>query len=138
MIWNRLSLPLLLFLTTAAEAQLVDDLKFEWNSVSMPFPVSDVMANYMDGVIIITGGCNSLKGNERVNFGEGDLFACMSTSSKTLQFDPETNAFTELADMPNERQRHAAAVVNGELYLLGGRDSNDDLVKAIDVSVTIF
>ena len=42
----------------------------------MPFPISDIMANYMaggengnddeQGFIIITGGCDSLKGNERI------------------------------------------------------------------------
>lgn len=116
----------------------------EWNSVKMPFPVSDVMANYMqgdngdeDGFIIITGGCDSIKGNERANFGEDDLFACFSTSNVTLKFDPFANTFETMATMPHERQRHAAAVMNGELYVFGGRDSNDDLVAAIDVRLLV-
>jgi hypothetical protein len=118
----------------------------EFNTVKMPFPVSDIMANYMqgengdeDGFIIITGGCNSPNGNERVSIdGVNDLFACWSTSNKTLQFDPFSNVFEELAEAPHERQRHAAVVQNTnngkELFVLGGRDSNDNLVTAIDVS----
>ena len=110
----------------------------------MPFPVSDVMANYMDygedeeGFIIITGGCDSVKGNERIPDGLGlgeDLFACTGTSNATIKFDPFANTFTTLQPMPHARQRHAAAVVQGELYVFGGRDSLDNLVPAIDVSI---
>lgn len=109
----------------------------------MPFKVSDVMANYMpgengdeDGFIVITGGCNSLKGNERLTVDGKDLFACVSSSNATLKFDPFLNSFEIMMDAPHERQRHAAAVMNGELYVLGGRDSNDTLVTAIDVSAS--
>ena len=123
-------------------AQLRDDIQFKWNSVTMPFNVSDIMANYMqgdngneDGFIIITGGCDSVKGNERISAENStDLFGCLSTSNKTLKFDPFANEFTELAEAPHPRQRHAAAVVNGELYVFGGRDADDQLVPDIDVS----
>ena len=93
------------------------------------------MANYAEGAIFLTGGCDAVRGNERVNFDGEDLFACLSTSNATLRFDPRADTFTAMAPMPHARQRHAAAVLNGELYVMGGRDSNDDLVTAIDVSV---
>ena len=74
----------------------------------MPFPLSDIMTNYMqgdngdeDGFIIITGGCNSVNGNKRVNYGGDKLFACSSTSTKTLKFDPLANTFTEMANAPH-------------------------------------
>jgi hypothetical protein len=117
----------------------------------MPFPVSDITANYVpggpanrddeSGYVLITGGCNSTRGNERINGTDPDtgapvdLFACLDTSSAALKFDPFAGTFTALADMPHPRQRHAAAFVNGELHLLGGRDSGDNLVTAIDVRV---
>mmetsp|Transcript_33437 Transcript_33437/g.49849 ORF Transcript_33437/g.49849 Transcript_33437/m.49849 type:complete len:440 (-) Transcript_33437:114-1433(-) len=121
--------------------KIVDDVEFSWSEATLPFPVSDVMANFIPdpqdeengGFIIITGGCDSIKGNERANFGDGDLFACFSTSTKTLKFDPFTEQVKVMADMPNERQRHAAGVVNGKLVVIGGRDSNDELVSALDV-----
>jgi len=120
-------------------AQLVDDVEFQWSSAKMPFPVSDVMANYMegpngdeDGFVIITGGCDAVNGNERANFGEDDLFSCFSSGNKTLKFDPFTESFETMTDMLHERQRHGGAVIDGELYVIGGRDSNDDLVAAID------
>ena len=70
----------------------------DFSPVKMPFKVSDIMANYVrgengdeDGYILITGGCNSVKGNERITTENGtDLFACFSTSNRTLKFDPFT------------------------------------------------
>ena len=136
---------LLLACSSLTLAQLVDDLQFEWNKVKLPFAVSDITATYMhgdngddDGFIIVTGGCDSPKGNERANFGDGDLFGCFSTSNRTLLFDPFANDFKDMAVMPHPRQRHAAAVAHGELYLLGGRDSEDALVTAIDVRTILL
>lgn len=113
--------------------------------------LSDMMANYVPGpggddetgYILLTGGCDAPKGNERLpsdNEEEQDLFACLSTSDITLRFDPWANRFTEMAPMPHARQRHAAVVVGGgrHLVVLGGRDANDDLVTAIDVRVLGF
>ena len=122
----------------------------DFSPVKMPFKVSDIMANYVpgengdeDGYILITGGCNSVKGNERITVEgeegeEVDLFACFSTSNRTLKFDPFTETFEELAQAPHERQRHAAVFSNGELYLIGGRDSDDALVASIDVCKTDY
>ena len=109
----------------------------------MPTPISDIMANYMpgpngdeDGFIIVTGGCDTPKGNERANFGDGDLFACFVSGNKAYKFDPFTQKFVgTIPDLPHERQRHGGAVIDGELYLIGGRDSNDTLVAAIDVRI---
>jgi hypothetical protein len=132
------------FLPTSLSLHMYNIVK--WNTVKMPFPVSDVMANYMagndedeDGFIIITGGCDSINGNERITIDNGnnetlDLFECMSITNATLKFDPRQNTFTRMADAPHARGRHAAAVVQGELYLFGGRDAADNLVSAIDVS----
>lgn len=105
------------------------------------------MANYMPGpgnddetgFILLTGGCDSPKGNERLvsdDPNEQDLFICTSTSNQTLRFDPVANTFTTVATMPHARQRHAATVVGRYLVVLGGRDTNDDLVTAIDVRVS--
>jgi len=117
-------------------ASLEDNIEFSFNDVSLPFPISDTTSNYMegelgdeDGFIIITGGCDSEKGNERI---EQHLFACSSTSNKTLKFDPYANSFMEMAEMPNQRQRHASAVIDGKLYVVGGRDSLDNIVPQID------
>jgi Kelch motif len=119
----------------------------------MPFPVSDVMANYMSGgpnhdndeqgFIIITGGCNSPKGNERIQVdiddddGNGtkkmDLFECLSITNTTLKFDPFHNTFTYMTNMPHERTRHAATIIHNELYVIGGRDNIGNMVTAIDV-----
>jgi hypothetical protein len=110
----------------------------------MPFPVSDVTATYMpgdqgddNGFVIITGGCDSPKGNERADF-DPNLFICTSTSTATLHFDPFTGTFATLAPAPHERQRHTAVVFDNELYVLGGRDTEDNLVTAVDVSMILL
>lgn len=116
----------------------------EPHSVKLPYPVSDIMATYVgggatgsdddSGFIIITGGCDSVKGNERSSWDE-NLFVCMSTSNRTLRFDPFSDKVTEVAPAPHARQRHAAVVVDGiEVWVVGGRDTDDNLVTAIDVS----
>mmetsp|Transcript_9032 Transcript_9032/g.22036 ORF Transcript_9032/g.22036 Transcript_9032/m.22036 type:complete len:445 (-) Transcript_9032:196-1530(-) len=141
----RLLFPTTLFLSWMAPdvvAQSVDNAKvdFQWSETKLPFPLSDLMANYVpgpngdddNGFVIITGGCNSLKGNERANFGEADLFACFGTSRVTLKFDPFSETFEIMAEAPHERQRHGAAVIGGKVYVVGGRDSNDELVASID------
>lgn len=123
---------------------LEDSMEFEWNSVHMPYPVSDTTSNYMegengdgtDGFIIITGGCDDPLGNQR-NKTEAlkeinlDFFYCTSVTGKTLKFDPFENTFTAMENAPEQRYRHAAAVYNGELYVIGGRDAMDNLVKEI-------
>jgi len=127
---------LVIALVYTTDAHLKDNIDFSWNDVSLPFPLSDTTSNYMegengdeDGFVIIVGGCDSEKGNERL---EPTLFACLSTSNATLKFDPFKNTFTKLTPMPHARQRHTAAVINNKLYVIGGRDSNDALVPQID------
>lgn len=140
----KLLFPSALFLSWRAPdavAQSVDhdEVRFQWSKTKLPFPLSDIMASYVpgpngdeNGFVIITGGCNSPKGNERANFGEDDLFACFSTSRATLRFDPFDETFETMAEAPHERQRHGAAVIGGKVYIVGGRDSNDELVASID------
>ena len=117
----------------------LSDSAVSWNSASLPYPVSDMTATYTqgqdgdeDGFVMLVGGCDSLKGNERVNFDGEDLFACLSTTNRTLKFDPFENKFEQVADAPHVRQRHGAAAIQGEIYVVGGRDTDDALVSAID------
>ena len=127
--------------SVTADHGLHDEIHFQESPVKMPFKVSDIQASYVpgengdeDAFIIITGGCDAEKGNERANFGDGDLFACLSTTDRTLKFDPFDMSFTELKAAPHPRQRHAAVVYEGLVYVFGGRDNDDNLVAAIDVS----
>lgn len=84
--------------------------------------------------IILAGGCTS--GNK--NFGVG--YFCETFSKEAYAFYPSTENFEQLPDMPVKRYRHAAAVIDGKIYLVGGRnqdesnpENSDELVKQIDV-----
>mmetsp|Transcript_2256 Transcript_2256/g.3248 ORF Transcript_2256/g.3248 Transcript_2256/m.3248 type:complete len:433 (+) Transcript_2256:195-1493(+) len=119
-------------------SQLVEDIEFSWNPTKLPIKLSDSMANYMqgdngdeDGFIIITGGCDSHNGNEKLAV-DSDFASCMSTSKATFKFDPFENTFERMEDSNYERQRHTAVVMDGELYVFGGRDTDDNLVAEIE------
>lgn len=46
-----------------------------------------------------------------------------AVSNQTWMFDAVLMQWTRRADMPTGRTRHAAALVNGKLYVMGGFDS---------------
>jgi len=46
---------------------------------------------------------------------------------------PETDEYQSCPDAPRARYRHAAVNFKNKLYLLGGRDINDTVVKEVDV-----
>ena len=131
-----------LLASQTVNSALVETLTWSWNDVKMPYPVSDAMSTYVqgpngdeDGFIIITGGCDHPDGNKR---SRGDNFVCLSVTTRALKFDPFQNKFTELPDAPRPRYRHAAVLVRKKVYVIGGRDVEDNLVDFIDVSSMII
>lgn len=77
--------------------------------------------------IYISGGCVSNQ------VCVSDNCFCTELTNKTIYFTPETSTYhTNVADMPRQRYRHMAARVEQYLYLFGGRDLSDKLVKEID------
>jgi hypothetical protein len=52
---------------------------------------------------------------------------------KTWVFDPESNAWSTLADMPTARSKASAAAVNGKLYVIGGWSATGAPVASVDV-----
>ena len=69
---------------------------------------------------------------------EGDascFFVCPSATHTTLMSAPAADAWREGAPAPRLRLRHAAAAaLGGELMVvLGGRDADDAIVRAVDV-----
>eukprot|EP00041_Stephanoeca_diplocostata_P028784 m.832257 g.832257 ORF g.832257 m.832257 type:complete len:457 (-) comp23435_c0_seq11:246-1616(-) len=58
---------------------------------------------------------------------------CPGLTNKTQYYLPETDEYvTTCADAPRDRYRHAAAVLDGTIYLFGGRDAQDHVVQQID------
>ena len=117
----------------------------------MPIKASDFTATYFDGSIegstadnksshsiILLGGCSAEIGNVYVADGDFPGFYCSIFSDQASIFYPEDGTFGKLPSMPQARTRHTAAVVDGKVYVVGGRDKNDAIVKDVIVSSLAF
>eukprot|EP00964_Phaeocystis_antarctica_P015145 scaffold8347_cov62-Phaeocystis_antarctica.AAC.8 len=79
-----------------------------WQRVaSMPQARARHAATAMGGKIYVTGGCN------------GQNVGNVSVESVCV-YDPQADAWTQLANMIIARRQHASAAVNGKLYVFGG------------------
>ena len=67
------------------------------------------VAAAMGGKIYVTGG-----------FSHG------SSTNSVYVYDPQSDAWTQLASMSIARRLHASAVVGGKLYVFGGIGAEDD------------
>jgi hypothetical protein len=103
----------------------------------LPLPLSDMTAvvDSDSGKVYIHGGCDAADGN--VYDAITGEFMCNSTSLTSLVFDIKSLEFTSKAAMPIARYRHAAVLVNNQVWLVGGRHVNDSLIGDVDVSATV-
>mmetsp|Transcript_4313 Transcript_4313/g.6803 ORF Transcript_4313/g.6803 Transcript_4313/m.6803 type:complete len:397 (-) Transcript_4313:312-1502(-) len=124
-----------LFFSSLFQGFADHDANFDWGTLKVRIPksLSDHTATLSekDGLIYLAGGCDSPNGNE---FAQGgDYFFCATISDMMYVFNPEDLTFGEPGTLPRERYRHCAAIVDNQLWLLGGRDSADNLVPEVDV-----
>jgi len=93
---------------------------YSWSSlpgdVTMPMARSDASATAVGGKILIAGGCVG----KQVKTSWG--YACDTITDTATLFNPGTNTFTAVHDMPRERYRHTAVAVGNKVFLLGGTD----------------
>lgn len=127
------SLSVLLFAIPALAQELVEE---DWSShpTRLPTPTSDLTATLdpTSGLIYLIGGCNAETGNSLVF--NTTFYGCSSVTAAAYAFDTASGKIdTAVPDAPRPRYRHAAAYVQGHIWLVGGRDLEDNLVTAIDV-----
>lgn len=77
----------------------------------LPQPMHHTMAAAVDGILYVIGGEISANGVANQGIYIGNVYA----------FDPATGAWTERAPMPTGRSAGATAVVDGKIYVAGGR-----------------
>ena len=77
----------------------------------MPRGLSDHAAAVMGGKIYVTGG--------ETDQGFGNL-TCQGLENSVYVFDPQADAWTQLASMMFPRKWHASAVAGDKLYVFGG------------------
>lgn len=100
----------------------------------LPFPRSDmtattVIVNGTSNVFVI-GGCTKDQGWVD---DYGGFYACPEITDKCTVYDPVTNTHKVCPAAPRQRYRHAAAAVNGSIWLVGGRAVDDSIVQEVDV-----
>eukprot|EP00929_Paragymnodinium_shiwhaense_P053975 TRINITY_DN27056_c0_g1_i1.p1 TRINITY_DN27056_c0_g1~~TRINITY_DN27056_c0_g1_i1.p1 ORF type:complete len:391 (-),score=72.86 TRINITY_DN27056_c0_g1_i1:366-1538(-) len=135
----RLAVCSLVASTTAVAQFTFGDRTFnhEWiTKADMLEARSDMTASPHGDAIFLIGGC--VKDQEWAVFPWGGSYACggglaSAVTGRTTAYYPATNTHKNLTDAPRARYRHAAAVVDGKIYLLGGVDGTDTVVKEVDV-----
>jgi hypothetical protein len=131
---NFLSI-LLLFLPVLIAASAGGEV-IEWSSygVNLPDKLSNfaVARNPDNGLIYFAGGCNSANG-AKYDSKKG-AYQCSSVTSMLREFNPNTNSFRFIANMPRARYRHGMAFASNKLWVIGGRDLDDKVIRAVDVS----
>ena len=85
----------------------------------MPRSLCDHAAAVMGGKIYVTGG-------------ETDQLD--PSVNSVYVYDPQADAWTQLASMGTARQGHPSAVVGGKLYVFGGMGDNDDQDDLVHLS----
>ena len=70
----------------------------------------------MGGKIYVTGGEDD----------EGSV-------NSVCVYDPQADAWTQLASMSTARQVHASVAVGGKLYVFGGLDSDQEYLSTVEV-----
>jgi len=95
----------------------------------MPTKRSDLTAVTIGQQIIVSGGCNETQ----ICPIDSPVCFCTSVTYITEAYQPLTDNWITLPNMPIPRYRHAAAVVGNSMYLIGGRDINDTIIQTIDI-----
>jgi len=126
-----LKLNYLLALSLFTRAQGVTIEKVEWHDVPpLPMPVSDMTASTIGDNIYIIGGCAA----DQVRAPwDNTLFYCATITDRCDVFNIVTEQYTTCAVAPRQRYRHAAVPIDGSVWLVGGRDDQDNIVTQIDV-----
>lgn len=103
-----------------------------WSEMGdMPTALSDMTASVVGSSVYVIGGC--IDHQASCDWYEGCTY-CPSITAQVLIFATTSNTWSIGAnDAPRARYRHAAAVYDGKVYLLGGRDLDDGLIGHVDV-----
>jgi hypothetical protein len=120
---------------TLSSCLLSDAIVWKDTGIKLPSAVSDMTVSEVAGRIIIAGGCVSGNNFLDENVTEYPGYYCTDVTSDVYEFDPDPNvkAFTKMASLSSPRYRHAAAVWEDKLYLIGGKDVEENYVTSVEV-----
>ncbi len=109
-----------------------------WKALApMPTARTAAVAATVDGKIYVIGGASVHPGQKIVSLGPTVPHRSLDTNEV---YDPKTNTWATRMTMPTARNHAAAGVVNGKIYVIGGRvgssvittSSNTNVVEVYD------
>ncbi len=104
-----------------------------WKSLApMPSKRGSPVAAAVGNKIYVIGGVSLLPGSNETALGFNTPQASVGTVE---EYDPATNAWSEKSSMPTPRNHTTAGVVNGKIYVIGGRVGAAFISAATDISV---
>ncbi len=103
------------------------DLDGDWEvMVALPHPQAETVCASLNGYIHIAGG-RSPSGSRNAEWSDH------IDTDEHWYYDPSDGRWRALAPLPRARNSAAGAVVNGVLYVIGGRTVTDGNTGAVDV-----
>lgn len=115
-----------------------DPVNDSWKALApMPTARAAASAAAVAGKIYVIGGASVHPGQKIVSLGPTVPHRCLGTNEV---YDPATNTWAERTSMPTPRNHAAIGVVNGKIYVIGGRvgslyltnGSNTNVVEVYD------
>jgi N-acetylneuraminic acid mutarotase len=104
-----------------------------WKALApMPSKRGSPVAAAVGNKIYVIGGVSLLPGSTETALNFGTPQASVGTVE---EYDLETNTWRERSPMPTPRNHTTAGVVNGKIYVIGGRVGAAFISEATDVSV---
>lgn len=137
----------IIIITCLLSLKIIQSKKYRgFNDITnMPISLSDMTATLITTTTTTTSSIriNNNEDNPRVYIIGGcsknqlcpvnEYCYCPEVSNSCNIFDIKTQIWKNCSLAPRPRCRHSATTLNGKIYLLGGRDGDDNLVKEIDI-----
>ena len=104
-----------------------------WKALApLPTKRGSPLAAVVNDKIYVIGGASTPPGSNQVSIDQQHAQVCLGTVE---EYDPATNTWRERSPMPTPRNHAAIGVVNGKIYVIGGRVGAAFIGLSTDVSV---
>ena len=111
-----------------------DPAKDCWKELApMPTKRGAGVAAEVDGKIYVIGGATTRPGATNPAISQ---LTPQSVLATVEEYDPKTNTWRSRANMPTPRNHSAVAVVNGKIYVIGGRTGAAFIVASSDLRMS--
>jgi N-acetylneuraminic acid mutarotase len=104
-----------------------------WKALApLPTKRGSPVAAVVNDKIYVIGGATTPPGSKQTSIDQMQAQVCLGTVE---EYDPATNSWRDRTPMPTPRNHAAIGVVNGKIYVIGGRTGAAFIGLASDVSV---